>query len=230
MLSTLKRWIFRLPNYTRAFGFGHGVRLMTRIERRLPAQSGIVDATTVPGYAAPVHLRRTIADHSIFWQCLVLRQYLSDRFPQYERLRQQYDGIRRSGRQPVIIDAGGNIGLASLWFAREFPLAKIVTVEPHLQNFRILERNLAHLKDRVSTVRGAVSGQPGSLYLTNPEAGSTEFRYEVDDANASHGESVTCYTFDELVAMVPDGALFIAKIDIEGGQKELFRSNVGWLE
>jgi hypothetical protein len=34
---------------------------------------------------------------------------------------------------------------------------------------------------------------------------------------------------DDLCAMVPGSDLFIAKVDIEGGQKQLFEDNTAWL-
>lgn len=51
---------------------------------------------------------------------------------------QQYLPGRFDG---VIVDAGGYIGTAAIRFSEMFPLAKIVTLEPEEQNFRLLERN-----------------------------------------------------------------------------------------
>ncbi|CAI5505836.1 unnamed protein product [Closterium sp. Naga37s-1] len=48
-------------------------------------------------------------------------------------------------RPAAILDAGANIGLASLVFAMRFPDALIVAVEPAPNNFALLQRNLKHL-------------------------------------------------------------------------------------
>ncbi|CAI5518630.1 unnamed protein product [Closterium sp. Naga37s-1] len=48
-------------------------------------------------------------------------------------------------RPSAILDAGANIGLASLVFAMRFPDALIVAVEPARDNFALLQRNVAHL-------------------------------------------------------------------------------------
>ncbi|CAI5530024.1 unnamed protein product [Closterium sp. Naga37s-1] len=48
-------------------------------------------------------------------------------------------------RPSAILDAGANIGLASLIFAIRFPDALIVAVEPARDNFALLQRNVKHL-------------------------------------------------------------------------------------
>ncbi len=41
----------------------------------------------------------------------------------------------------IIVDAGANIGLASLFFAQRFPSAKIFALEPDHSNFEMLMKN-----------------------------------------------------------------------------------------
>src|SRR5262245_59178053 len=45
------------------------------------------------------------------------------------------------GAPAVIIDAGANIGLASLYFAARFPQARILALEVEPSNFRMLTLN-----------------------------------------------------------------------------------------
>jgi FkbM family methyltransferase len=45
--------------------------------------------------------------------------------------------------EPYIIDCGGHIGLAVLYFKRLYPLSRIVTFEPNPETFFLLERNIA---------------------------------------------------------------------------------------
>jgi hypothetical protein len=42
----------------------------------------------------------------------------------------------------TIIDAGANIGLASIYFANKFPEAKIIAIEPETENFELLKKNV----------------------------------------------------------------------------------------
>ena len=42
----------------------------------------------------------------------------------------------------LYIDAGANIGLTSIYFANKFPNAKIVALEPEIDNYIILQKNI----------------------------------------------------------------------------------------
>jgi len=68
---------------------------------------------------------------------------------------------------PVIIDAGAHIGLATLYFKRLFPAAKITAIEPHPENLSFLEKNLfANHLDDVTVVPAALNtiAKPTTLY------------------------------------------------------------------
>lgn len=44
--------------------------------------------------------------------------------------------------QPVIIDAGAHIGMATLYFKKIFPDAQVIAIEPHPASFQLLETNV----------------------------------------------------------------------------------------
>lgn len=50
-------------------------------------------------------------------------------------------------QEPYIIDAGANIGLAILYLKKQFPKARIVGFEPDSIVFKILQKNVEHLKN-----------------------------------------------------------------------------------
>jgi FkbM family methyltransferase len=222
------RRIFRAPNYARAFGIFWGIRLLLSIERPLPRKSYAVRSVRGPRFPAPVQLRECVSDHSIFWQCLVVRQYDLAPFAQTARLLQRYREMVAAGRSPIIIDAGGNIGLAAFWFAQTFPEASVISVEPDPANFALLQRNVAVFGDRVRPVHGAVTEIPKPMRIVNPDAGASSFQLEpaADAAEAV----VTGFTIAALSANIDHGELFIVKIDIEGGQRYLFADNTEWID
>ena len=128
----------------------------------------------------------------------------------------------------MIIDAGGNIGLAAFWFAMAFPQAYIVSVEPDAANFAILCRNIAVFGDRIVPVHGAVTETARSVHIINPEAGSSGF--QIGPADASGEGALQGFTVDALSRKIERGQLFIVKIDIEGSQRALFSANTDWID
>jgi FkbM family methyltransferase len=212
----------RAPNYWRAFGLS-AARLLLQVERAPPARGTAVNAYRVPGYAAPIHLRTIVSDHETFWQCIVERQYRLDLFPQWPAIERRMAAALARGQTPVIVDGGGNIGLAALWYARALPQAAIVSIEPDAENFALLEKNTAHLGGRVKRVYGAVAPEPMTLRIANPEGGFSAKRVEP----ATTG--LRGYTIDELIALVPNAYPLIVKLDIEGFQARLFGTNTGWV-
>ena len=159
-MASLYKGLSRSPNYVRQFGLFHGLRLLTQIERSRPG-SPRVRGYRVRGYEAPVYLRDSVSDHAMFWQCLVRCQYDFRRFPQSERLFARYREFVRQGERPLIIDCGGNIGLATLWLAKQFPEARVCTIEPETDNLEVLARNVQRVRRSGRRAEGRGLGQAG---------------------------------------------------------------------
>jgi len=217
----------KTPNYIKRFGLLNGLFLLLRVERRLPKKSTVVKQYAVPDFPAPIYLRESLSDHSIFWQCIVKRQYDFTHFPQYQRLVAVYHDAVKKGVRPLIIDCGGNIGLASLWFAVQFPEAVVYAVEPERNNVEILKLNTAHLGDRVKILLGGIWNESGYLKIVNPESGSAAFR--VEHSQERTADSIRAYTIAEICALGGVESPFIVKIDIEGAQANLFVNNTEWV-
>lgn len=222
-----KSFLRRLPAYVRRFGPSHGLRQAWSVERSWPTHSAVVKLTHVNGWAHPLLLRANKGDHATFWQCVVQEQYRLDRFPQYTRLQERYRALVDRGEEPLIVDCGANIGLASIWLANAFPKAKVVAIEPQDENFGILKRNIAPYGDRIVPVHGGVWPIEGHVRVENPEAGPAAFR--VVTCDASHPGAIQTVTVPSLCERFGAVAPFIVKIDIEGSQGTLFQSNADWV-
>lgn len=217
----------RLPNYVRRFGPLHGLRLCLRLEARSPDSQAQRLQVHAPGHEHPFHLRDGAADRSIFWQCVVQDQYSIRQFPQAERLRAKYQRLVAEGVQPLIIDCGGNIGLSVRWFAREFPAAQIVVVEPDSQNLAMLRANVEHLGSRVTIVQGGIWSHKCHLAVTFREGGSAGFR--VEEVPAGTPDSVPAFSMQDLMGMAGKHQPLIVKIDVEGAQAAVFSGDTSWL-
>jgi hypothetical protein len=67
---------------------------------------------------------------------------------------------------------------------------------------------------------GAIWDRSEQLCIADASAASDVFRVIEGQGN------IHAYTIHEVAAMEPDGEIFIVKIDIEGGESALFRSNI----
>lgn len=132
------------------------------------------------------------------------------------------------GYEPrVIVDLGANIGLAALAFARRFPGARIISVEPAAENCDLFRRNTAGYRN-IQLVQAAVWHRPAFVAIQNPDDKSDAFRVEEVPADAPG--AMKTVTINELCAMGGEGRIDLLKVDIEGAERELFsRSAEGWL-
>ncbi len=70
--------------------------------------------------------------------------------------------FKTNKKRPVIIDAGSNIGLATLFFKSQYPDAKIICFEPDPNAFNILKTNVtANKLKNVILVNAALSNKRG---------------------------------------------------------------------
>lgn len=180
--------------------------------------------TDVAVFGRKLSVRRRNSDFATLRQTLRNREY-SIAVPAFAaQLEARCAAIVADGERPVIVDAGANIGAAALWFAHAYPAATIVAVEPDPANAALLRHNLAAIGDRHIAMEAAIGAEPGFVAI---EGGDGE-GWAVRTARATQGVSVV--TIADAVARVEKGRLFIAKIDIEGFEEDLFTSNTGWID
>lgn len=170
----------------------------------------------------PVTIRAHSTDSQIVRYLLRDGEYDLEDEPR-RRVLARYKAILAAGETPVIIDAGGNIGLTALWFAKTYPEAKIVTIEPDPGNYQVLSENVSHWPNIIPT-RSALGGKPGSANLS----GEAEWAYQTQRAD---GGDTPIITIAQAVQLAGQGAsLLIVKIDIEGFEEEVFEGDCSWLD
>lgn len=121
---------------------------------------------------------------------------------------------------PLILDAGAHVGLATLFFKRRYPQARIVAFEPNPATFALLERNVRQNDlDGVELVQAAVAATNGHIpfYISR----ETELPWSWGDA-ATH----TAWYSEETTAVIRVPAVTLSsflrqpvdllKLDVEG--------------
>jgi FkbM family methyltransferase len=130
-----------------------------------------------------------------------------------------------------IIDAGGYIGTAAIMFAKAFPDAKIVTLEPSLDNFEILRANVAPYHNIVA-INKALGRSNGTTLLINRGTGEWGFSTVQDPADCASPRTLHSVAVTTIPALMKEfGAIGIdiLKLDIEGAEYDLLKEPPSWL-
>ncbi|MGF1449759.1 MAG: FkbM family methyltransferase [Opitutales bacterium] len=156
----------------------------------------------------PIFLRGRTSDAILIYQIFVKREY---------RLPKQAPGF--------IVDAGANIGTASLFFARHFPDASIVCIEPEDGNFAQLQRNTQPYAN-IECVHAGVWSETTNLRIIN--AGSEKWVFQVEP----HPEGpIPAIGFTDLLARrASTDVRTLVKIDVEGADRQIFAGDTAWLD
>jgi FkbM family methyltransferase len=120
----------------------------------------------------------------------------------------------------LIVDAGANIGLATLFFSGKFPGTKIIAIEPEPSNYDLLVRNCSGVTN-VTLWNAAVWNTDTSLQIANPDADKWAFTVEPGTLN---GSGIKALTIPQILAQSGHDTIDILKLDIEGTERELFQA------
>ncbi len=124
----------------------------------------------------------------------------------------------QSHKYATIIDIGANIGLFSTQAYQLWPQAKLISVEPNPESYKLLTQNLQLNQIQSQTYQSAVTKS------ANPK--QIKLYYNQNPAMVSQitgsGKSFTAntITLEQLTKNIQTPALL--KIDIEGGEYDLF--------
>ena len=131
----------------------------------------------------------------------------------------------------VIVDAGGYIGTASIALHQMFPNASILCIEPSSDNIKILEKNTQNINN-IEIIPGAlVAGDNKTISLKNRgtgEWGYTTVANPLDNNNSVELHESPAVNLLSLGVDIKD--IGILKLDIEGGEVDLFVNDKDSLE
>lgn len=164
--------------------------------------------------STPVYIRNGTSDFYVLWQVLGDNQYADECL----------------ANAKFIIDAGSNIGLASLFFLNANPNCEVIAVEPDPENCAVANRNLAPYKDRCRVIQGAIWSRAEPLVLSRGTFRDGGY-WATQTLPASGGfePTVNAYTMSEIAKDFP--RIDFLKMDIEGAELNVFRDgDISFLE
>lgn len=160
--------------------------------------------------------------HEIFGRS----EYSLKGFPQETHVREHFQDLLEAKKTPLILDLGANIGLASIFFAREFPGCAVVGLEPSIHNFLSAVGNTKQ-EPAISILNEAVGPKDGQVEVRDPGIGNNAFRTFRDAPVSGLVQMVSVPTLlERYEGLTP----FLMKVDIEGFESELFGGNVDWID
>lgn len=119
----------------------------------------------------------------------------------------------------LILDCGGNIGCAAIYFANKYPAAQIYSVEPEKNNFKMLKLNTA-LYDNIHPIKSALWDKETFIRVETEGHGVGDFM--TFETTADNPDAFRTTTIAKLLAESGFDEIDLLKIDIEGAEKEVF--------
>ncbi len=174
-----------------------------------------------------VWVREGTSDYAVLEQIFHTEEFNISTAPQFAWIRAAYDSLLEAGEVPLIVDCGANIGLSALYFAAHLPKARIVGIEPARDNVELARKNTGN-NPLIEIVEAAVYDKAATLELVDPEA--EKYAYRVREASVRSATSIDAVTISTVMQRHAAKRNLIVKVDIEGGEEALFRSNTGWLD
>lgn len=138
----------------------------------------------------------------------------------------------------TILDIGGNIGAAALYFAKTYPMAKIFSFEPIPANYALLEKNIAPYP-AICGYNVALGGRDETIELIESPSASNYGGFSIFQRGATETcrrIPVTCRNADAMLAEIGIEVPDIIKVDTEGAEWTILTSfskdvlsKVGWI-
>ena len=131
----------------------------------------------------------------------------------------------------VIVDAGANIGAASVFLLEAYPEAVVIALEPDAGSFEVLQRNLAYYGSRARAIRSALWDQRAALGIDRGRfRDGREWTFQVRPAVDGEAE-VESTTIPGVLDALHLPQIDILKVDIERAELTVFQESARtWLD
>jgi FkbM family methyltransferase len=158
------------------------------------------------GQSVWLRSRINTSDHGIFEQVFI---------------EGNYKHVLNQNDFDLIIDAGANVGFSSAYFAINYPMANIIALEPEQSNYNHAKQNCSSFHN-VHVIQGALWDTSSMISMSNePYRGGSHCARVVSSSTGS----IRAYTIGELLDRAPAATRVLIKMDIEGAESIIFRSD-----
>jgi FkbM family methyltransferase len=201
------RWLVAIGGFLRVFA---RLKFLSAIRFFLARCNTRMAQIRVRDYAEPVFIRGCSSDAWVLETVIICREYAG-----------LFDFVPKT-----IIDGGANIGLASVFWHKEFPDANIVAVEPDGGNLKLAELNTKCF-DKVKILKGGLWSQDCMLSICNEGDENYALRVIEDRMNGT----IAGRSIDSIMSEYGWSFVDVLKLDIEGAEVELLSKNIeSWID
>lgn len=120
----------------------------------------------------------------------------------------------------VIVDAGANVGLFSIWIARQNPRCRVIALEPFAENFEYLRGNVARARlENVACHDVALGAAFAKGHMQAVGSRSLDHVLQLD---SNGGAEISVVPLSGLFELAHSNKIDFLKVDIEGAEHSVF--------
>lgn len=164
-----------------------------------------VKVIKIPGILSSFAYRPLEADISIIKSIFIFQEYKLPTIKDFQ--------------PKLILDCGGNIGCAAVYFAKKYPAAQIYSVEPETNNFKLLTFNTVSYKN-IHPINSALWDK--ETFIRVEDSGRGTWGFMTFETTPDNPDAFRTTTVARLLAGSGFDEIDLLKIDIEGAEKEVF--------
>jgi FkbM family methyltransferase len=136
-------------------------------------------------------------------------------------IKKEYD-IEPASYPEVIIDAGANVGLSSIFFSLKYNRANVISIEPDKENYKLLATNTFFYKN-IRCLNTVLWNKATLVELK--DSGNSADGFIVEETLLKTKNTFSSVSINDLMKQYAFNRIDILKMDIEGAEKEIFSSN-----
>ena len=169
---------------------------------------------------------RNIYDLITIKEIFMTESYSLRHLRRYQEISFFFQSISENFLTPLILDIGSNIGASTKYFSINYVGAKIISLEPDINNFEILKENI-NAENHKNCFNLALACEHKFLKLNSSflDPRASRLNHEL------RGDT-ECESVNDILKNYPENKFvpFIIKIDVEGSEQDIFSKNTEWID
>ncbi len=164
----------------------------------------------------PLHCRAGTSDLDVFEQVFINEDYMC---------------VAGLGGRGLVVDCGAYVGYSAAYFLSVMDNARVIAIEPHPENFAMLQTNLAPYGSRARLCAAAVWSHESRLCPQETTyRDGRHWAYQIRECAASESAGLRGVTIDTILDEHAEERIALLKMDIEGAEAVVFGPSAGrWL-